>query len=961
AAKAREALNAEAKENVARVRAEKREGEQRVRVQRLATAKREAEAREAQERKRAEQATARAAEQTRLAATREVARKRAAQAAKKEKEARLQAEARAKEARKVAKAAEELEAEARRQSEEAMAARTVAVAAAAKEAVLRRNAQARETEQRRRAQQAEAKERATRKLAAAREAKALRVAKAAALREAAARKRAKEAAAREAVARKQAEDRDAEEKRKAQRIAAREATARKAAEKIAAREAAARVAAEKIAAREAAARIAAEKREAVQRARAEALAAKAVVAQEKANKREEKLRQAIKKAEAKQVEANRRREAQRLVQRKAATERVAAQRKEASRQAAAKRAEAARALAERARVGEERREAAVLKARLQREKKSASKINTVKIDQLELACEAKHWWSCETAGMRLRDGDGVAADPQRALGFLERACLGGSSSACRAALPLLASKSSPEQSRLVQLRTAACTNGAGNAGACERAATTLLKAKNKKGRAQAAALALRGCELKSSRACAIAGDIAIESPVDRDEAAALYDRACSPGGREGCAGLASLCRKGFLSACERLIGKIQKEQVPAKSVLAKAATLRRSGDDLGAAQVLLLAIREETTPRIQAELGLAFQGSGKFAEAERYLAKSLDTTDSWIDAHRPGLERILTHAKSRLGWIVLKCNSGDEEGLVAGVKVRCDRPLRIAVGEHIVEVRAPNRLSSMVTANVVQNSRAMVRATLEVHHCEKPGMLHMAGTEGGCCWPGQRWTSGTCSGESTNGAMASISSASASSSGSGGLAPLRIRLLGGVTNFVGSSLFRSGVNASAESTSFGPRGELRVGLHLASSFTLEAIMGGSRKSFSHWGDCNGGTSDCASAFPFTDTIDFGAMLQMHTNPTRDGGNLDLHVGVGVRPWTRIELDGAGGPVKLTSTVVPGELGASLFLGSRVSLDVLGQGELWLPWKYCDTDCVGSKSVQTAFAWSALGGLTVHID
>ncbi len=960
ALKAREALKIAANQKAARLQAEQREREQRSRAERLAKAKVDAEAREAEHRARAEEAAAREAEQKRLVVAREAARKKAALAAKQEAAARKQAEERAEQARKLAKAAAELEAEARRQSEEAAAARATAVAAAAKEASLRRRAQAREAEQRRRAEQAEAKERAAREQAAAREARARKAAEAAAVREAEARKRAKAAAEREAEARKQAEARDAEEKRKAERIAAREAAARKAAEKAAAREAAARKAAEKAAAREAAARKAAEEREALQRHRAETLAAEAAAAREKAKAREEKLLQAIKDAKIREAEAKRKREAKAKAQRAAAAKRIEAQREEARQQAASKRAEAKRAEAERARIAQEKREAAALKAKLERAKRNASKAEVVDIERLDFACEAEHFPSCERAGKRLRDGDGIPADPKRALGFFERACVAGSSSACRSGLSLLKREAPDNHERESLLRKAACMNGKGDAAACASGAAELLGRQSKESRSLAATLATRGCELQSGPACAIAGDIATRAPVDRKKAAEHYARACNPGGGEGCAGLAMLCRKGVVSACERLDGEVRDEPLPADSFYAKAAMLRRKGDDVAAAQVLEDAIRESSSPRLQAELGLAYQGSGKFVGAERLLSEALATAnDSWVEAHRSGLERVLTHAKSQLGWIVLACTSDGEEGHVVGATLGCDRAFRIVVGEHAVEVRAPNRLSAMVTATVVQGARAVVKADLEPHRCEKPGMIHMAGEDGGCCWPGQHWDSGSCAGEASPNAMAGISKTRSSSGG--GLAPVSVRLLGGVTNFVSSSLFRSGVDAGADSTSFGARGELRLGLHLGGLLTLEGVIGGSRKSFSHWGDCDGGASDCARSFPFRDTIDFGAMLQIHTDPLRDGGNLDLHAGVGVRPWTRIEVDGAGGSAKLTSTVVPGELGASLYLGSSVSLDVLGLAELWLPWKYCDSECVGTEGVQTELAWAALGGLTLHID
>jgi len=105
--------------------------------------------------------------------------------------------------------------------------------------------------------------------------------------------------------------------------------------------------------------------------------------------------------------------------------------------------------------------------------------------------------------------------------------------------------------------------------------------------------------------------------------------------------------------------------------------------------------------------------------------------------------------------------------------------------------------------------------------------------------------------------------------------------------------------------------------------------------------------------------DVTAVLDPHT--CNSSGMIHMGGANGGCCWI-IKLDDATmGTTKLTSTVVPGELGASLFLSSAISLDLLGQGELWLPWEYCDSssnEC--TKALHTELAWSALAGLTFHI-
>jgi len=154
---------------------------------------------------------------------------------------------------------------------------------------------------------------------------------------------------------------------------------------------------------------------------------------------------------------------------------------------------------------------------------------------------------------------------------------------------------------------------------------------------------------------------------------------------------------------------------------------------------------------------------------------------------------------------------------------------------------------------------------------------------------------------------------------------------------------------------------VRLGIGLGSFLTLDGIVGGSRRAFTYWDGC-GSAGDCVSNFPAGNTMDFGAMLQAHTKPGHQAGKIDLHAGAGVRPYTRIVLNDFGwGPAKLTSTVIPGELGASFFMTSGLSLDLLAQGELWLPWKYCDISTgTCTKDLHPEVGWSALAGLTFHI-
>lgn len=415
-----------------------------------------------------------------------------------------------------------------------------------------------------------------------------------------------------------------------------------------------------------------------------------------------------------------------------------------------------------------------------------------------------------------------------------------------------------------------------------------------------------------------------------------------------------------------------------EDVFERVAEMRRRGEDLPAARVLEGERQRSPSPRVSAELGLAYQGAGRSVDAERHLvAATRAEGDAWVDEHRAGLEVALRYVRASLGWAVVECAVGGEVRIVGGEgdPTGCGEPLRVGAGEQLIEVRAPGRQSVRRTVEVSASERATVSVSLEAAECSEPGREHMGGADGECCWPGQDWVHGSCSGrpicpagyQGTADACVSPGEESASTPR---LASFRLGLFGGLTNFVqnDTALFRPGVSGNGRSTAFGPRAELRVGFRLGGPVGLEIIAGGAQQDVSRWLDCPEGAATCVESAPTAYTVDAGLMLQFHTNPPRDGGNVDFHLGVGARPFARIFLDdGVDDTATLTAAVVPVEFGVSVFFASFLSLDVVGQAELWLPWEYCGTGadgasfCAGVDLANYEFAWSGLAGLTLHVD
>ncbi len=409
----------------------------------------------------------------------------------------------------------------------------------------------------------------------------------------------------------------------------------------------------------------------------------------------------------------------------------------------------------------------------------------------------------------------------------------------------------------------------------------------------------------------------------------------------------------------------------------RVAELRRRGEDLAAARLLDAERAQHPSPRLSAELGLAYQGAGRPVDAEVHLRAALAAeNDPWIAEHRAGLTLALRYVEGSLGWVVVRCTTPGADARVLGSladPAPCGEPLRIGAGEQQIEVRAAGHRSVREIVRVAAGRRARVRVRLEPFECATAGMEHVGGDEGGCCWPGQSWEDG-CAGspECPDGGWVhgdACMSPDTPPPGPPRLAVFHFGILGGATNFArtDTSLFRPGVDPHGRLASLGPRVELRAGVRLFELLALDLTVGGTRQDMAGWLDCAPGTGNCVSGSPLAYTLDAGLMLTAHTNPPRIGGNVDFHLGIGARPVARIFFDDDAGGAEPTATVVPAELGMSIFFADVLSFDVLGQAELWLPWEYCGHGsggtayCLGPDALDYEVAWSGLAGLTLHAD
>ncbi len=134
----------------------------------------------------------------------------------------------------------------------------------------------------------------------------------------------------------------------------------------------------------------------------------------------------------------------------------------------------------------------------------------------------------------------------------------------------------------------------------------------------------------------------------------------------------------------------------ADEMIRRGLEMRRDGHDLAAYETFEAAWNLSPTPRARAQMGLAAQALGRWADADRFIREALAaTSDPWVVERRMVLERSLTEIDAHLGRLDLSCN-------VDGASVRVDgaprgttplaEPLRLPAGTVTLQVGAPGYL-----------------------------------------------------------------------------------------------------------------------------------------------------------------------------------------------------------------------------------------------------------------------------
>ena len=184
-----------------------------------------------------------------------------------------------------------------------------------------------------------------------------------------------------------------------------------------------------------------------------------------------------------------------------------------------------------------------------------------------LQCSSGHAGSCATLGTMYAEGNGVAADQNRAVEMLTKACDAGSAEGCRHLAKHYQSGRgvAEDQARAVSLYLRSCNGG--NGAACAEAGGRLFFGYGTKADTKRAGILLdKACDLEDARSCVQRSHhyrFAMGVSLDLTKARDLAARACDLGAWAGCTSAGAIEEKlgqreqayeHFLRACRNLSG-----------------------------------------------------------------------------------------------------------------------------------------------------------------------------------------------------------------------------------------------------------------------------------------------------------------------------------------------------------------------------------------------------------------------
>jgi hypothetical protein len=109
-----------------------------------------------------------------------------------------------------------------------------------------------------------------------------------------------------------------------------------------------------------------------------------------------------------------------------------------------------------------------------------------------------------------------------------------------------------------------------------------------------------------------------------------------------------------------------------EALIRQGNEMRRRGEDLKAHGYFKRAYDVAHTPRTAAQLGLAEQAIGSFADAEQHLSEALASGDPWVGHNRSVLEQSRSAARAHLGSVEVR---GAPPGTEVALEGRAKAPL----------------------------------------------------------------------------------------------------------------------------------------------------------------------------------------------------------------------------------------------------------------------------------------------
>jgi hypothetical protein len=160
-----------------------------------------------------------------------------------------------------------------------------------------------------------------------------------------------------------------------------------------------------------------------------------------------------------------------------------------------------------------------------------------------------------------------------------------------------------------------------------------------------------------------------------------------------------------------------------EDLINRGIALREARDDGAALEAFRQAYNLERGARALAQVALAEQALGRWAEAETDLGQAIGRSDDpWIARNKALLNQALVEIQEHLGSLQLTGGVPGAEVLVNGASVGrlpLAKPLRVTAGSVTLEVRAPNYLPTSRTVSIPR--RGLARETVVLLGAASPG------------------------------------------------------------------------------------------------------------------------------------------------------------------------------------------------------------------------------------------------